>query len=245
MAADVAQQRRSNYKCQGCLRVGFVPQPATNPMTSGSQQDNPLPTAETNGSGQIGLKYRRSGQSKSTKCYRRLLLGGDLYFLSDLRRICVKLTRSEQKKSNRCRICAKLMRSEQKKSNSRRICAKLMRSEQKIRHKYEQNSQDLIKTQHIFTGSKPQLSKTHYIVAGSGRKRRDLTKSDGDFMDLVESSSDLKILAVNVMYLGRFGFFQVLGRRSETKLTRSDSRKKDPPPTAGVVRSAGDQSSSG
>ena len=185
MAADVAQQRRSNYKCQGCLRVGFVPQPATIPMTSGSQQDNPLPTAETNGSGQIGLKYRRSGQSKSTKCYRRLLLGGDLYFLSDLRRICVKLTRSEQKKSNRCRICAKLMR-----------------SEQKIRHKYEQNSQDLSKTQHIFTGSKPQLSKTHYIVAGSGRKRRDLTKSDGDFLDLVESSSDLKILAVNVMYLG-------------------------------------------
>ena len=157
-------------------------------MTSGSQQDNPLPTAETNGSGQIGLKYRRSGQSKSTKCCRRLLLGGDLYFLSDLRRICVKLTRSEQKKSNRCRICAKLMRSEQKKSNSRRICAKLTRSEQKIQHKYEQNSQD--------------LSKTHYIVAGSGRKRRDLTKSDGDFLDLVESSSDLKILAVNVMYLG-------------------------------------------
>ena len=55
-------------------------------------------------------------------------------------------------------------------------------------------------------------------------------------MDLVESSSDLKILAVNVMYLGRFGFFRVLGRRSETKLTRSDSRKKDPPPTARVVR---------
>ena len=64
-------------------------------------------------------------------------------------------------------------------------------------------------------------------------------------MDLVESLSDLKILVVNVMYLGRFGFFRVLGRRSETKLTRSDSRKKDPPPTARVVRSAGDQSGSG
>ena len=64
-------------------------------------------------------------------------------------------------------------------------------------------------------------------------------------MDLVESSSDLKILAVNVMYLGRFGFFQVLGRRSETKLTRSDSRKKDPLPTARVVKSAGDQFGSG
>ena len=39
------------------------------------------------------------------------------------------------------------------------------------------------------------MSKTHYIVAVFEHKRRDLTKSGGDFLDLVEISPDLKILA--------------------------------------------------
>ena len=52
-------------------------------------------------------------------------------------------------------------------------------------------------------------------------------------MDLVEIS------LVNVMDLGRFDFFfQVLGTRSETKLTRLDFGKKDPSSTTGVVRLA-------
>ena len=40
------------------------------------------------------------------------------------------------------------------------------------------------------------------------------------------------------MYLGQFGFFWVLGRRSEAEPTRSNFGKKDPPLTAGVVGSA-------
>ena len=55
-------------------------------------------------------------------------------------------------------------------------------------------------------------------------------------MDLVEISPDLKIL-VGKCYVSRS--VQVLGRRSETEPTRSDSGKKDPPPTAAVVESDG------
>ena len=58
-------------------------------------------------------------------------------------------------------------------------------------------------------------------------------------MDLVEISQ------VNVMDLGRFGFFQVLGTRSETELTRLDFGKKDPSSTTGVVRLANGRPGSG
>ena len=115
-----------------------------------------------------------------------------------------------------------------KTSNSRRICTKLIRSKQKIRHRSEQNSRD--------------LSKTYYIVAGSECKRRDLTKSGGDFMDLDEISPNLKILA-DKCYVSQL--VRVLGRRSETEPTRLDSEKKDPPQTAGVVRSADGRPDSG
>ena len=47
------------------------------------------------------------------------------------------------------------------------------------------------------------------------------------------------------MYLGRFGFFRVLGRRSETKPTISDSGKKDMPSIAKVVGSASGRSGFG
>ena len=47
------------------------------------------------------------------------------------------------------------------------------------------------------------------------------------------------------MNLGRFGFLRVLGRRSETEPSRSDFGEENPPPTAGVVGSAGGQPGSG
>ena len=47
------------------------------------------------------------------------------------------------------------------------------------------------------------------------------------------------------MYLGWFGFFQVFGRRSETKSTKSDFGEKDQLPTAGVVKWIGSQRESG
>jgi len=51
-------------------------------------------------------------------------------------------------------------------------------------------------------------------------------------MDLIEIS------LVNVMDLGQFSFFRVLGTRSEIELTRLDFGKKDPSSTTGVVRLA-------
>ena len=61
-------------------------------------------------------------------------------------------------------------------------------------------------------------------------------------MNLVEILLDLKILA-DKCYVSRL--VRVLGRRSETELTISDSGKKDLSPTARVVGSASGWSGSG
>ena len=58
-------------------------------------------------------------------------------------------------------------------------------------------------------------------------------------MDLAEISSE------NAIELGRFGFIRVLGRRSETDPSRSDSGKENLSPTAGVIGSASGWSGSG
>ena len=139
----------------GSVQVGSVPNPQLTRWhrvlgeTTHSRPQKPT--------GQVGSdwKYWRSSRSKPTKCCRRLLLGGDLYFLSNLRWICVKLTRPEQKKNQIVVGFLPNSRDVSKKiSNSRQICSKFTRSKQKIRYRYEQNSWDLSKTQHIFTGSK-------------------------------------------------------------------------------------------
>ena len=84
-------------------------------------------------SDRIGLISSWIGWSRR-RCCRRFLLGDNLYFSLDLRRICAKLTRSEKKKNQ---IVAEFV------PNSRDLSKKI------------KLSPDLSKTQHIFIGSEP------------------------------------------------------------------------------------------